>query len=67
MLEYDIKINKKDIAYMQFILEGYEGMVTATTIDKKGAVVKLFVMPHFKDEMEILLNQLSKEIAFEKI
>ena len=40
-----IKLDKKDIAYFQFILEGYEGLATATTIDKNRAVVKIFIAP----------------------
>jgi len=62
-----VKLNKRDIAYFQFILEGYEGLVTATTINKKDAVVKLFIMPSFYDDVKMILRELRKEIAFDEI
>lgn len=62
-----IRIPKKDICYFQFILEGYEGFITATTIDKKRAVVKLFIMPEFQDSVAELLEDLKKVIDFEEI
>ena len=62
-----ILLHKRDIAYFQFILEGYEGLATATTIDKNKAVVKLFIMPYFLSDVEEILQQLRTEIEFQEI
>ncbi len=62
-----IKLDKKDIAYLHFILEGYEGMATATTIDKKAAVVKLFVPPEFISEVEQVLAALKEDLEFREL
>ncbi len=51
-----LKLKKADISRLQFILEGYEGFATATTIDKNIAVVKLFIVPDFVEETENLLS-----------
>ncbi len=42
-----LKLKRNDIARLQFIFEGHEGLGTCTTIDKNKAVVKLFIMPDF--------------------
>lgn len=62
-----ILISKKDICYFQFILEGYEGFVAATTIEKKRAVVKLFIIQEFQDSVADILKELKKEIDFKEI
>ena len=62
-----LKLKKADISRLQFILEGYEGFATATTIDKNIAVVKLFIVPDFVEETENLLRNLKGEIQFTEI
>ena len=39
-----LKINTSDIALVQFILEGYEGLVTVSTIDPKEAIIQILIM-----------------------
>jgi hypothetical protein len=62
-----LKLKRKDIARLQFIFEGHEGLGTCTTIDKNRAVVKLFIMPDFAAEAADLIENLKKEIEFEEI
>lgn len=61
-----LKLKRKDIARLQFIIEGHEGLATCTTIDKNRAVVKLFIMPDLVEEAEDLISNLKKEIEFEE-
>lgn len=62
-----LKLKRNDIARLQFIFEGHEGLGTCTTIDKNKAVVKLFIMPDFISEAADLVENLKKEIEFEEI
>jgi hypothetical protein len=62
-----IKLDKKNISYLQFIFEGYEGTVTATTINKKTAVVKLFIPRDFSSDVEEILAGLKTEMNFEAL
>ncbi len=66
MPEKYLKLKRSDIARLQFIFEGYEGLGTCTTIDKNRAVVKLFIMPDFIAEAADLIKNLHKEIEFEE-
>ncbi len=61
-----LKLKRKNIARLQFTIEGYEGLATCSTIDKNKAVVKLFIMPDFVSEASELLENLKKEIEFEE-
>ena len=62
-----LKLKRKNISRLQFIIEGYEGLATCSTIDKNIAVVKLFIMPDFVSEAADLIENLKKEIEFEEI
>ncbi len=52
---------RKDIALFQFILEGYEGLATVTTLDPQGATVKVSAMADFSDEVEAIIAAVQKE------
>lgn len=61
-----LKLKRKNISRLQFIIEGYEGLATCSTIDKNKAIVKLFIMPDFVQEAAELLENLKNEIEFEE-
>lgn len=58
MIEKYFKIKKKHIAPFQFIIEGYEGMATVTTIDPQTAIIKISIMPDLAENISVLLNEL---------
>jgi hypothetical protein len=62
-----IELDKKDIAFFQFILEGYEGLATATTIDNNRAVVKIFISPGCSSEFDKILEGLGREVYFKNV
>jgi hypothetical protein len=62
-----LRLERKDIAYVKFILEGYEGMALATTIDNNESIIQLTIVPDFESDVEILLAELKKEIDFSEI
>lgn len=66
-IETYIALNKKNISLLTFILQGYEGFATATTIDKTRAIVKLFIMADFIFEIEDLLKSLNTDLKTEEV
>jgi hypothetical protein len=52
---------------MQFILEGYEGLVTMTTLDPAEARVEVSIMPDFLEDVGHILQKLKDEIPFVEI
>jgi hypothetical protein len=61
------RLSPKNIVLMQFILEGYEGLVTMTTLDPAEARVEVSIMPDFLEDMEDILRALKDEIPFVEI
>jgi hypothetical protein len=63
----NLKLARKDIAYLKFIIEGYEGMALLTTVEKYEAIIQLTVTPDFISEIDLLLQALKDEINFYEI
>ncbi len=60
-------MERHDLVYLKFILEGYEGMSTLSTVEKRGALVVLSVPAGFAADMDGLIAALKMEIKLEEI
>ncbi len=59
-----LKLNRKDISYVQFLIESYEGVAAVTTVDEKVAIIKLSIMPDSVSDVDKILDSISKEVDF---
>ncbi len=66
-IQWYFKIKRRDIAYMKFILESYEGLGVLRTIDPQLAIVEVMVPPGLEGDMEMVLEGLRDEIPIERI
>lgn len=62
-----IQIPPQEIAYLSFVLESYEGIVIARTLDPKKGLVELMVSPHFQVEMDAILLDLAREFPIQNV
>ena len=62
MLLRNLRIDRKDIAYLKYILEGYEGLATVTTTHRGEPAVRLSVAPDFSSDVDGILEALQGEI-----
>ena len=61
------QLASRDLVYMKFILEAYEGLSTMSTIDGKRGIVRVnFPLP-FAADMAALMDALAKEIAVSEV
>lgn len=67
MLKKWFKINRKRIALVQFIIEGYEGMATVTTINPYAAIIQVSIMSDFYYEITNLMENLKNRYQLEEI
>jgi hypothetical protein len=67
MIRKCFTLKTSDISLVQFIIEGYEGLATVSTIDSKAAVIQVLIMPDFVLEMESLLQDLQILFPMEEI
>ncbi|HOO90745.1 MAG TPA: DUF4911 domain-containing protein [Syntrophales bacterium] len=63
----DLKLKRSDIAYVKYILEGYENLATITTIDRSASVVRLSILPDFASDVEGILTALKQEVDIYEI
>jgi hypothetical protein len=67
MIKRWFKLKRNHIAIVQFIIEGYEGMATVTTIDSRAAIIQIAVMPDFVCEIVHIIEDLKDKYRLEEI
>jgi hypothetical protein len=61
------RIGRKDIAYLKFLIESYEGMAVLRTKDPHEAIVELMVAPGWENEMDGVVKGIQREICMEAV
>ena len=61
------KVAHRDMVFLKFILEAYEGMNVMSTVDNKAGIIRVAIMPGFVDDMDGLLAELGKEVTLEPV
>lgn len=61
------RIDRRDISYLRFILEAYEGVAVLTTVDARDGIVKVLIAPGSEYLVADLLDALraSRDILLE--
>ena len=62
-----LRLHPRDIAYIQFIMEGYEGLATVSTVDPEEARIVISIMSDFIIDVNQILADLGKTITFEDV
>jgi hypothetical protein len=63
-IQWQIEVDKKDIAYIVSIFEGYDYLAVVRTIDPARGLIELMISPDFLDDTRKLAEALAKEIPF---
>lgn len=61
------KVLRRDMVFLKFILEAYEGMNVMSTVDNKTGIIRIAIMPGFVDDMDALLAELGKQVMLEPV
>ena len=61
------RLEKKDIYFVKFILEAYDGIALMKTIDSKNGIVQFLIAPGCENEFNKLIIDLSKDVKIESI
>jgi hypothetical protein len=60
-----LRVDRKEICFLKFILEAYDGIATITTIDAHQGIVMLRIAPGCEGEVEAVLQDLKKDIVID--
>ena len=66
-INLQFEVDKKDIAYLTSIIEGYDGFAVLRTIDKSRGIIELLISPDYLDETLQLVEAINKEVYIRKI
>ena len=66
-IQLRIEVNKKDIAYIVSIFEGYDHIAVFRTIDPSCGLIELMIAPDFLEDTRKLTEALAEEIPFRLI
>ena len=58
------KTEKRHIAYVNFIIEAYDGMAVVRTADPEAGLLEILVAPDYERDFRMLAEALGKEVAF---
>lgn len=61
------KVAHRDMVFLKFILEAYEGMNVMSTVDNKTGIIRIAIMPGFVDDMDALLTELGTQVVMEPV
>ncbi|MCG6907378.1 MAG: DUF4911 domain-containing protein [Desulfobacteraceae bacterium] len=60
-----LRIDRRNIAFLKFVLEAYEGIAVLTTLERDSGTVRLAIAPGCEGEVAAVLNDLSPTIRME--
>lgn len=61
------KVGRRDLVYLKFILEAYEGMSTLSTVEPQGGIVRLSVPAGFETDIEGVIDAVREDISIEEV
>lgn len=59
------RIDRRQIAFLKFILEAYDGIATLSTVDPLQGVVCLDIPPGCESDVQALLQDLGRQMRIE--
>ena len=62
-----LRVARRDIAYVKFVIESYEGVAVTRTVDPAAGVVVVLVAPDFLADARRIVAALAAEGACEEI
>jgi len=61
-----LRVDRRDLVFLKFILEAYEGMATMTTVKREGVIVRLTIPAGFAADMQALLAAVAADIELQE-
>lgn len=61
------RLPRAEIGQLRFLLESYDGLAFARTLDKQAALVEIAYSPSRRHDVEILLQALADEVGLHEV
>jgi hypothetical protein len=63
-LVFNVKTEKRHIAYASFIIEAYDGIAIVRTADPEAGLLEVLVAPDYEMDFRSLADALDREVGF---
>ncbi len=60
-IKYILSIDRKEICYLQWIIESYDGMASVRTINPTNGEIEISIAPGYKEDIFSLIEYLKEE------
>jgi len=60
-----IRVDRREICFLKFILEAYDGIAAMTTVDARLGIVLLQIAPGCEKEVETVIRDLGRDILID--
>jgi Domain of unknown function (DUF4911) len=62
-----LRVNRKQIAFLKFIFEAYDGLALLSTLDPESGLMMFKIAPGCETDVEMILQDLAKTVMIERI
>jgi len=59
------RVDRRQISFLKFIIEAYEGTAMVRTVDPAAGIVALHISPGSEAVVDMILNDLKREVMIE--
>ena len=66
-IQWLLEVDKKEIAYIVSVFEGYDDLAIVRTVDAEQSIIELIISPNYIEDTSQLVHALSKEVYIKKI
>ncbi len=61
------RVDRKEICFLKFIFEAYDGIAVLSTIDPESGIVVFIIPPGCEKDVDMVLKDLKKDIMIEEV
>ncbi|HAX45799.1 MAG TPA: DUF4911 domain-containing protein [Nitrospina sp.] len=66
-IQWLLEVDKKEIAYIVSVFEGYDNLAIVRTVDPARSIIELIISPDYLEDTRQLVGALSKEVYIRKL
>ena len=59
------RVDRREIGFLRFILEGYDGIALLRTVDARSGLIALHIAPGCETDVETVLREMKREFLIE--
>ncbi len=61
------RVDRREICFLRYIFEAYDGIAVMTTIDPQAGFVRLHISPGCEEDIGLIIQDLKKSIMIEPL